>query len=415
MLLIRSAIVVLSGSTFNGKTVDIFIENGKVKRIGAKLKNTENAPEVSYPNLHIAPGFVDMHAYIGEPGFEQKETIASACKAAAKGGITQFCVMPNLNPASTTKSQIEFLKHKAKGQVATLLPVGALTHNLEGKDLAEVYDMHQAGAAAFSDGYKALPNAGVLERALLYTSAFDGLVMVHAEEKSMSKNGVMHEGIVSTKLGLPGTPAVAEEIAIARDLSVVEYTNGRLHFLDVSLKKSVELIKQAKKKKLNVTASCNAYNLLLTHEAVVDYNSATKVNPPLREQKDIDGLIKGIEEGVIDTITSQHSPQDEECKKLEFDKADFGMIGFETLFPICNTVLNKTVGLEKIVDLLAVNPRKLLKRSIPSFEVGSGADFVLFNPEEKWTFTEKDIASKSKNTPFIGKTFVGKIYQTVNQ
>jgi dihydroorotase len=199
MLLIRSALVVLSGSTYNGKTVDIFIENGKVKRIGAKLKNTENAPELSFPNLHIAPGFVDMHAYIGEPGFEQKETIASACKSAAKGGITQFCVMPNLNPASTTKSQIEFLKQKANGQNARLLPVGALTHNLEGKDLAEVFDMHQAGAVAFSDGYKALPNAGILERALLYTSAFDGLVMVHAEEKSMSKNGVMHEGIVSTQ------------------------------------------------------------------------------------------------------------------------------------------------------------------------------------------------------------------------
>jgi dihydroorotase len=153
---------------------------------------------------------------------------------------------------------------------------------------------------------------------------------------------------------------------------------------------------------------------MLTHDAVVDYNSATKVNPPLREQKDIEGLIKGIEEGVIDTITSQHSPQDEECKKLEFDKADFGMIGFETLFPICNTVLNKTIGLEKIIDVLAVNPRKLLKLAAPSFEPGSTADFVLFNPAEKWTFTEKDIASKSKNTPFVGKTFTGKIYQTIN-
>ncbi|HEY0261894.1 MAG TPA: dihydroorotase [Chitinophagales bacterium] len=413
MLLIRSAKVVFPNSEFNGKTVDIFIENGRVKRIGTKLRNTENAKEITGKNLHISAGFVDLHSYIGEPGLEQKETVDSACKAAEKGGITKFCVLPNEKNPADTKSSIEFLIKKSASHKTQILPVGTVTHKLEGKDLAELFDMHSTGAIAFSDGLHTLANAGILERALRYTSAFGGLVMQHAEDKSMSKNGVVHESIISTQIGLPGIPAAAEEIAVARDLAVLEYAKGKLHLLDISLKKSVELIKAAKKKDLQVTASVNAYNLLLTHEATRNYDTNTKVNPPLREQHDINALIKGIEDGTIDAITSQHNPQDEECKKLEFDKADFGIIGFETLFAIVNTILTPKIGIEKVVSLLAEKPRQIL--GLPAIELKENtlAEFTLFDPTEKWMFTAKDIYSKSKNTPFVGTEFTGKVIGVV--
>lgn len=410
MLLIRSAKVVFPNSEFNGKTVDIFIENGRVKRIGTKLRNTENAKEISGKNLHISAGFVDLHSYIGEPGMEQKETVDSACKAAEKGGITKFCVLPNEKNPADTKSSIEFLIKKSASHKAQILPVGTVTHKLDGKDLAELFDMHSVGAVAFSDGLHTLSSAGILERALRYTSAFGGLVMQHAEDKSMSKTGVVHESIISTQIGLPGIPAVAEEIAVARDLAVLEYAKGKLHLLDISLKKSVELIKAAKKKDLHVTASVNAYNLLLTHEATRNYDTNTKVNPPLREQQDINALIKGIEDGTIDTITSQHNPQDEDCKKLEFDKADFGIIGFETLFAIANTVLTPKIGIEKVVSLLTEKPRQILGLAPVELKENALAEFTLFDPTEKWAFSEKDIFSKSKNTPFTGTEFTGKVH-----
>lgn len=413
MLLIRSAKVVFPHSEFNGKTVDIFIENGRVKRIGTKLRNVENAKEIIGKNLHISAGFVDLHAYIGEPGLEQKETVQSACKAAEKGGITKFCVLPNEKNPATTQSIIEFLIKKSASHKSQILPVGTVTLNAAGKDLAELYDMHSVGAVAFSDGLHTLPNAGILERALRYTSAFNGLVMQHAEDRSMSKNGVVHESIVSTQQGMAGLPAVAEEIAVARDLAVLEYAKGKLHLLDISLKKSVELIKTAKKKGLPVTASVNAYNLLLTHEATRNYDTNTKVNPPLREQQDIVALIKGVEDGTIDSITSQHNPQDEECKKLEFDKADFGIIGFETLFAIANSVLTPKLGIEKVIGLLAEKPRQILGLPLPEFKENAVAEFTIFDPTEEWIFTEKDIASKSKNTPFIGTKFTGKVIGVV--
>lgn len=413
MILIRSAKVVIPSSEHNGKTVDILIENSNVKRIGTKLRNTENAKEITGKNLHISAGFVDLHAYIGEPGMEQKETVDSACKAAEKGGITKFCVMPNEKNPTDTKSAIEFLIKKSASYKAQILPVGAVTHKLEGKDLAEVFDMHAAGAAAFSDGLHTLSNAGILERALRYTSAFGGLIMQHAEDKSMSKNGVIHESVLSNQIGLPGIPAVAEEISVARDLAVLEYAKGKLHLLDISLKKSVDLIKAAKKKNLHVTASVNAYNLLLTNEATRNYDTNTKVNPPLREQTDINALIKGIEDGTIDAITSQHNPQDEECKKLEFDKADFGMIGFETLFAITNTVLTPKIGIEKTVSLLAEKPRQILGLAPVELKENAVAEFTLFDPTAKWMFSEKDIFSKSKNTPFVGMEFTGKVISIV--
>lgn len=414
-ILIRSARIVDSGSPFNNQVKDILISDGKIRKIGSKLQNTSKAREIKAENLHVSLGWFDLNAYLADPGFEQKETIESGCEAAASGGFTHICCMPNTSPIIQNKAQVEYVLQKSAGHVVSVHPVGAVTHNTEGKDLAELYDMHRAGAIAFSDGLKASANAGLVERALLYVKAFDGLVMNHPEDKSISKNGAMHEGITSTQLGLPGAPALAEEIAVNRDLFVLEYCESKLHLLDISLKKSLDLIKAARKKGLKVTCSVNAYNLMLEDKSVGNFDTAYKVNPHLRSKEDIAALVKGIAEGTVDTITSAHQPQDEECKKLEFDKADFGMIGLETCYAVANTALNDKVGTEKIVELLANNPRKVLGLASTSIVEGAEADLTLFDPDKKWVFAEGDIRSRSKNTPFIGAGFTGKAIGVINK
>ena len=414
-ILIRSARIVDTGSPFNNQVKDILVSDGKIKRIGTGLRNTSKAQEIKEDNLHVSIGWFDLNTFLGDPGFEQKETIESGCKAAAAGGFTHICCMPNTQPVIQTKAQVEYVLGKSENQLVSVHPIGAVTHNTEGHDLADMYDLHQAGAIAFSDGLKPSPSAGMIERALLYVKAFNGLIMVHPEDKSISKNGAMHEGLVSTQLGLPGAPALAEEIAVNRDLFVLEYTDSKLHLLDISLKKSVDLIRAAKRKKLNVSASVNAYNLMLEHSDVGDFDTNYKLNPHLRLKTDITALIKGIADGTIDTVSSAHQPQDEDCKKLEFDKADFGMIGLETCFAATNTALRGEIKVEKIVQLLAQNPRKILGLDVPQIEEGSAADLTLFNPVKKWKFTADDIQSKSKNTPFIGAEFIGKVVGVINK
>ena len=413
-IIIRSARIIDTGSAFHNQVKDILISNGKIKKIGAKLQNTSKAKEIKADNLHVSLGWFDLNTFLAEPGYEQKETIATGCAAATFGGFTHICAMPNTLPVTQTKAQIEYVLRKSADEIVSVHPIGAITQNTEGKELAEVYDMYNAGSVAFSDGLHASANAGMVERALLYVKAFDGLVMNHAEEKSISKNGVMNEGVTSTKLGLPGAPALAEEISVNRDLYILEYTGSKLHLLDISLKRSVELIRNAKKKGLNISSSVNAHNLFLDDTAVVNYNTNFKVNPHLRSKEDMAALAKGIADGTIDTITSAHQPQDEECKKLEFDKADFGIIGLETCFAVANTALKEKVDLAKIIEAISNNPRRVLGLE-NKIEEGAEADLTLFNPDMKWTFAESDIKSKSKNTPFVGTGFIGKALGVINK
>lgn len=413
MLFLRSVRVVSQKSRYNNKVVDIIIEHGKITKIGIKLNPSKSHKVISLKGLCISPGFVDINSYIGEPGFEQHETIETATLAASKGGITHFCVMPNLHPITASKSTVEFLNQYRIQHPTTLHPIGAVSQNLEGKDLADLYDMHNAGAIAFSDGNTSIPSAGLMERALLYTSNINTLVIQHPEDKSISNNGCMHEGEHSTRLGLPAIPSISEEIVVSRDLSVLEYTNGKLLFIDISTQKSVSLIANAKKKKLQVYASCNAYNLLLTDKNVAMYDTNCKVNPPLRDKTDVASLKKAIKDGIIDCIASQHRAQDEENKKLEFDKASFGMIGFETFFAVTNTALKDGVDISQIISLISEKPREILGIHEVKFEEGADADFVLYDPKAEWTFEETDIYSKSKNSPFIGFNFTGKIYGTI--
>jgi dihydroorotase len=318
------------------------------------------------------------------------------------------CAMPSTIPVTQTKAQVDYVLNKSKENIVSVHPIGALTHDLAGHDLADMYDMYSSGAIAFSDGLRASPPAGMIERALLYVKAFGGLVMVHPEDKSISKNGMMNEGAISTRLGLPGAPALAEEIAVSRDLYLLGYTQSRLHLLDISVKGSVALIRNAKKQGLNLSTSVNAYNLLLDESAVGQYNTHAKLNPHLRTQDDINALVRGIQDGAIDTITSQHNPQDEECKRLEFDKADYGMIGLETSYAVANTALSGKVDTTKMIELLSLNARRILGLPAADIAEGADADLTLFDPDMEWTFSKSDIRSLSSNTPFIGTAFMGK-------
>jgi dihydroorotase len=382
--------------------------------IGQHLISESGTVIVDVPHLCVSPGWVDMHAYFFDPGHEQKETVSTGLDAAAHGGYTHVCVMPYPDQHITSKAQIEYLLHKAKGHVSNILPIGALTAGVQGKDIADVYDLYLSGAVGFSDGTMPIPSAGMLERGMLYLKAFEGLMMLHAEEHSIAVNGQMHEGLTSTQLGLASMPAHAEELAVSTALYLHEYTESRLHILDVSIAASVDLLRAAKAESTLLTASVNAHHLLLTDTAVGDYDTLAKVNPPLRSQTDIAALIAGIKQGVIDTITSQHTPHELDAKRVEFDRAAFGMIGLETCYAIANTVLRDKLDVTEIVALFATRARQILQLPDASIVVGADADMTLFDPTREWIFESKDIRSLAHNTPFLGTRFTGKPIGIIN-
>ncbi|MBN4062432.1 amidohydrolase family protein, partial [Bacteroidales bacterium AH-315-I05] len=294
-------------------------------------------------------------------------------------------------------------------------PIGTLSKGMKGTDLSEMYDMHLAGAVAFSDDKQSIANPELLKRTLLYAKGFGGLVMSFPNDKNIALNGNVNEEKTATMLGLKGIPALAEELAISRDLFLAEYTNAPIHFSTVSTAKSVELIRQAKKKGLNVTAEVTAHHLLLDDSALLEFDSNCKVMPPLRTKNDIKALIKGLKDGTIDAICSDHCPEDEESKKREFEHATFGIIGLETAFAVAMTALSKMLSLEEIIQKMAIRPREILRIKTPVIKEGETANLTLFNPTVVWTPTEKDIRSKSRNTPFIGTKLTGKALGIYNK
>lgn len=407
-ILIKAAKIIDPNSPFNGKTVDVFIKEGTISSIGNDL-NEKADKIIEEDNLHISPGFMDMHADFCEPGLEYKEDLLSGANAAAKGGFTSVAIMPDSTPTRSTKSDIEFVINKTQNHIVDVLPIGALSQKLEGKELAEMYDMKQSGAIAFSDNKKSVANAGLMSRALLYTKNFDGLVISFANDESISHGGQMHEGIVSTSLGLESIPTLAEEIRMSRDLFLTAYNRSKIHFSTISTANSVAMINEAKSEGLNVTCEIAAHQIALTDKELTEFDSNYKTLPPLREDIDTEALIEGLKDGTIDVICSDHTPQDIEAKQKEFDLAEFGIIGLQTAFPIACTHLKEHIGLEGIVQKMAINPRTILKIDVPVIDENFTANITLFNPEEKWTLTKDMLVSKSKNTPFIGTEFTGKV------
>lgn len=408
-IIIREAKIIDSKSPYHNQILDILIIDGLIKKIGASLPNPENFKELKLENLHVSQGWFDSSVSFGEPGYEERETIENGLNTAAKSGFTAIALQPNSFPVIDNQSQINFVLNRAQGFATDLYPIGALTKESDGKDMAELYDMKKAGAVAFGDYNKSLENANLLKIALQYVQDFDGLVIAYSQDEKIKGNGVANEGIVSTQLGLKGIPNLAEELQIARNLFLLEYTEGKIHFPTISTAKSVQLIKEAKAKGLNVTCSVAAHHLVLTDTKLQGFDTRYKVTPPLRTETDRKAMLKGVKDGTIDIITSDHNPIDIEHKKMEFDAAKNGTIGLESAFCALATVLPFDIIVEKFT-----NGKKIFSIESHAVAEGTKANLTLFNPETKGIFTKADIHSKSKNSAFLGQEIKGKVYGVVN-
>ncbi len=408
-IVLKSATIVDSSSAHHGKQRDVLIVNGTIEKIANSIPAADGIKEISLKNLHISQGWFDSSVSFGEPGFEERENIDNGLKTAAYSGFTSVAVNSNSYPVADSKGHIKFLKSKAENNAVNLYPIGALTFGGKGIDLAELYDMKSEGAISFYDYKNPIANANLLKIALQYCQGFDGLVQSFPFEKSVARNGVVNEELSGTRLGLKGIPALSEELQIIRDLYILEYTGGKLHIPTISTKKSVALIKDAKKKGLNVSCSVSIFNLVLTDSVLEDFDTNYKLLPPLRTNEDVKALIKGLKDGTIDGVTSDHNPLDVERKNVEFDRADFGSIGLESCFGALNNIL----GVDKTITALT---RLKSVFGIPEVKIEEGkiAELTLFTPDETWTFTKDDITSTSKNAALLGAKLKGKAYGIIS-
>ncbi len=404
--LLKSATIIDTSSPYHQQKKDILIIDGKINKIANSIPKKAEYNTVLLDNLHISVGWFDSSVSFGEPGFEERETIKNGLNTAAKSGFTEVAVNSNTNPIIDNKSAVEFLINKANGFATTLYPIAALTQKSKGIEMAELFDMQQSGAIAFADYNKPIENDNLLKVSLLYAQNFNGMVCSFPKNNSISGLGIVNEGVNSTKLGLKGAPALAEHLQIARDLFLLEYTGGKLHIPTISTEKSVELIKNAKKKGLNVSCSVAVHHLVLTDDELHDFDANTKITPPLRTKKDTKALIKAVKSGIIDIVTSDHNPIDMEHKKVEFNEAKDGTIGLESAFSALNSILN----IEDFINCITINPRNIFNIKNHEIKEGSVANITLFNPDFPYTFTNKNILSTSKNSIFINKKLNGKVY-----
>ncbi len=405
-VLLKSAKIIDSNSKFHKQTKDILIENGIITQIAKNISKPNKCTEINLDNLHVSNGWFDTSVSFGEPGYEERENIANGLEVAGKSGFTAVGLNANTQPLIDNKSAVEFLIRKSAETATKIYPIANLTQKAAGKELSEMFDMHNSGAIAFADYNQAITNANLMKVALLYAQNFDGLVMSYPQDNSIATLGYVNESENTTRLGLKSIPSLAEELQIARDLFLLEYTGGKLHIPSITTAKSAQLIKNAKKKGLDVTCSVTAHHLLLTDDELKGFDSNYKVMPPLRSKKDNKALVKAVAEGTIDFITSDHNPIDIENKKVEFENALFGTIGLESLFGS----INQVIDLEQTIKCLTENPRKRFGLALYKIETEQEANLSLFNPDANYTFNESMILSKSKNAIFNGKALKGMAY-----
>jgi len=409
-VLIRQARIISPNSSHHGSVKDILIENGIISAIESHITGTE-AEEINIGDLHISLGWTDIFANFSDPGEEHKETLETGALTAAAGGFTDVMIIPNTSPALSSKSQIEYISAKTKTLPVNIHPIGSVTVNAEGKQLAEMYDMSNSGAVAFSDGIKPVQSPGILLKALQYVTASGATIIQMPDDTSLGNHGLMHEGITSTKLGLPGKPAIAEELMISRDIELLKYTGSRLHLTGISTRKGMELVKEAKKQGLNISCSIAPYQLIFCDEDLTGYDTNLKLNPPLRTRKDMEITREAFIRGEIDCIASHHLPQHWDDKTCEFEYAKYGMISLQTVFPV---LLSTGAALDQIIEMLTIVPRKIFGLPVPVIEKGAKACLTLFNPDTSYTFDESINLSRSANSPFIGKSLKGKAWGIIN-
>lgn len=409
-LLIRKATILQPGSAPSAKK-DILIENGIIKKIARSITDAK-AKVITSDNLHVSPGWLDIGAQCGQPGFEYRETYVSMGKAARAGGYTALATFPRTNPPIQSRLEIEYIQQIRPTVAVKLYPIGAVSQELEGKDLTEIIDMIHAGVTGFSDGRKNPIETGLLTRALEYVIPYRSVIIDFPLDRTITANGQMHEGIVSTSMGLTGIPSVGEEITVQRDIQLAAYTQSRLHFHALSAATSIPLVQRAKADKIAITADVPALHLLLEDKDVGDFDSHLKVLPPLRTSKDRKALIKGLKDGVIDHISSIHQPMEVETKECEFTFASFGSIGLETAFGAAHTALRDVMSVTDIVSKFCEGPRSILGIEVPQISKDEKADLTLFDPDLKWQY-EGTRHSLSQNDALKGRTFTGKVIGTI--
>lgn len=409
-LLIKSATVIHPSSALHNQVTDILVRDGVISDIGASLSD-DQATIIDGTGKYLAPGFFDLNCNVGELGLETKEDLQTGTAAAAAGGFTGIALMPNTHPPVHSKAEVEYLLNRAKGNLVDIFPLGTISHKREGKDLSEMYDMFKSGAKAFTDGNRPVQDAGLMERALLYVQGFGAKVISYAEDAFIAGKAKMNEGVVSTMLGMKGIPSLAEELMVARDIYLAEDSGTAIHFTTISTARSVELIREAKKRGLKITCDTAVHNIVLTDESLMGFDSLYKVKPPLRTQEDVDALIVGLKDGTIDALVTQHTPHELEYKDVEFEVAEYGIIGLQTAFSLA---LQAGLPIALIVEKLSVNPRKILNVAIPAFAIGEAANFVLLDTDAEWVYTRNINQSKSYNSPYLEQNLKGKVLLTCN-
>ena len=398
--------------------MSVLIDNGRVEAwLGPGDKAPEGCEFFDASGLLVAPGFIDMHVHLREPGQEHKETIASGCAAAVAGGWTSVCPMPNTTPVNDNAAITRYMIEQAeRAKLANVFPIGAITKSSDGSELAEMGEMKAAGAVAVSDDGRPVPNSGIMRRAMQYARDFDLPVIDHCEDKSLSSGGVMHEGKISLLLGLKGIPALAEEIDAMRDILLARETGAHVHIAHISTRGAIEAVRRAKNEGIKVTCEVTPHHFTLTDRAVEGYDTNTKMAPPLRSEEHLEAIIEGIKDGTIDAIATDHAPHHADEKALEYDRAPFGITGLETAIGLAfNELVHKgVIGLERLVELCATNPAKIFRlEGRGTLKPGSIADVTIIDPEKKWTYSTADTRTKSRNTPFDGWEFTGKAVATI--
>lgn len=410
-LLLKNVKIYASHSQFHKKVVDLRLFAGKIERIcpqGEAIEVANDTKIIEAEHLALSIGWFDLRAFVPDPSQEHKETFAQARAAAAKGGFTEVLLMPYQAQTAQSKTHLEYIQRQSEGQAVQFHAVAPVTLQLGGKDLSEMIDLHHSGALAFSDGNQPLANSDLLYKVLLYLQMFDGLLINRPEEQNLSKFGQMHEGEQSTRLGLKGIPSIAEELMVSRDLQILAHTGGKLHLSQISTARSVALIRQAKAQGLSITCDVAAHHLVFTDEALQDFDTNFKVNPPFRSAEDVAALWQGLADGSIDAICTAHQAQDTESKALEFDLAEFGVTGLETAFAALNTYRNNRLSLSEIIDKISGQPRKVLGLDLPEIKEGAVANLTLFDPQKVWQYTPKMIQSGGQNSPFLNQSLKGK-------
>ncbi|MCX7875715.1 MAG: dihydroorotase [Melioribacteraceae bacterium] len=416
MKIILKEIRIIDPSILLNEINDILIVDGVINKIGNISEEEYKESKIfEMKGKIVSPGFFDMHVHLREPGREDEETIETGSNAAAAGGFTGIACMPNTNPAIDSAEVVRFIKEKSLNHLVDVYPIGAATLNRKGESISPILELYEAGAVGFSDDGNVIKSVGILRNVLEYCKITNAPVIEHCEDESLS-DGAMNESFTSTLLGLPGIPTVAEDLIVARDIMMAEYVDGKVHIAHISSKKSVELVRQAKKKGIKVTAEVTPHHFTLTDESLKTFDTNFKMNPPLRSKEDVEAIIEGLKDGTIDCIASDHAPHSIEEKEMEFIYAPNGIIGLETQIglAVSELVKKKHLTIEQLIEKFAINPRRILNLEIPSIKTGEKANLTILDSELIWTVEVGKFKSKSKNSPFDKKLLTGKSIAVIN-